>query len=966
MSDPADPAPGREYKGTLNLPRTDFPMKGNLALLEPRLLQWWEERGIYQKILKHNGARSRFVLHDGPPYANGHLHAGHALNKILKDIVVKFRNMSGRRCEFIPGWDCHGLPIEQAVEKRLKEQKIDKRTLSRDAFLEKCREYALEFIGIQREEFKRMGVLGQWSEPYQTLSFAYEAQEIRELANFARRDSIYRQKKPVYWCLYDQTALAEAEVEYEDHTSPSIYVSFPAVTNLSSRWPKLAGKRVGFAVWTTTPWTLPANLAIAVHPAFEYLFYDLGPWVLCVAKDLLPQVLAKLAPDQLAAREVTLPGGSPPLSAVALADPTRILAYARGKELEGLEYQHVFYERISKIILGEHVTLEQGTGLVHTAPGHGIEDYEVGLANGLEVYNPVNNDGRFDETVGPLLAGKKVFEANPVIIELLAQKGHLLNDKSEVIRHSYPHCWRCHNPVIFRATHQWFISLEKNELRKKALAEIEQVQWIPKWGGERIRGMVENRPDWCISRQRRWGVPIPMAFCEGCSAAVISPELMDSVAAAVEKEGAGVWYRTPLEQFLPPGFKCSQCSGSRFQPETDILDVWFDSACSFTIYPENRRGLGLPIDLYLEGSDQHRGWFHSTMLVGVGTRGQSPYRGCLTHGFVVDGEGKKMSKSQGNTVAPEKLIKQYGAEVLRLWVASSDYRDDVRLSEQILKGLVEGYRKIRNTIRYALSNLFDFEPDRDGVLPANLQPLDRWAQSRLAELIQKVVRAYENYEFHLVYHAVVDFCAMDLSALYFDIIKDRLYTWKATGTPRRSAQTVLYEIVRALLSLLAPVMSFTTEEAWQLLPGSKPESVFLDGFPAAAKIAVDVDEVNRYEFLFAVRAEVQKLLEAARREKLIGSSLEARLVLSASGRAEELLRKNAAELPALFIVSQVELADAPSPQSQPLTITSPLGSLPIHAEVRSAMGRKCPRCWTYAEEVGRDGEVCAKCTSALG
>ncbi len=970
----------RDYKNTLNLPKTEFPMKGNLAQLEPRMLAWWEQNRIYPKVLEHNRAGAEFVLHDGPPYANGHLHAGHALQKILKDIVVKYRNLTGRLCDFVPGWDCHGLPIEQAVEKRLKDKKIDKRSLSRDQFLEHCREYALEFIDIQREEFKRMGVFGRWDEPYKTLSFDYEAQEIRELATFARRGSIYRRKKPVYWCITDQTALAEAEVEYEDHTSPSIYVAFDAAGDLSARWPKLSGKRVAFSIWTTTPWTLPANLAIAVHPKFEYLFYDLGPRVLCVAKDLLPRVLAdiRMAP----VREVK-PGSAGPVEAAALVDATRILAYAQGRDLDGLEYRHPLYSRISKIVLGEHVTLEQGTGLVHSAPGHGHEDYEVGLARGLEIYNPVKNDGRFDDTVGTRLAGKKVFDANPLIIEWLVETGALLNSASHAIRHSYPHCWRCHQPVIFRATHQWFISLDKGGLRQKALAEIDRVEWIPKWGRDRLYGMIENRPDWCISRQRQWGVPIPMVLCEACGEAVVSAELMERVAQAVEKEGSGVWYRTPVSNFLPPDFACSGCGRRDFRRETDILDVWFDSACSFAAVAAKRPGMHIPVDLYLEGTDQHRGWFQSTMLVGVGTRDHSPYRSCLTHGFTVDGEGRKMSKSLGNVISAQHLIKQYGAEIVRLWVASADYRDDVRLSDQILKGLVEGYRRIRNTLRYALSNLYDFDPARNSVKPDLLLPLDQWARTRMAELLEKVRRAYERYEFHLVYHQVVDFCAMDLSALYFDTLKDRLYTARADGPKRRSAQTVLYEIARDLLRLLSPVMSFTAEEAWKMLPGNKAESVFLAGFPGPLAVGDTAALVGDFERLFAVRAEVQKLLEDKRRDKAIGSSLEARVRLFTSGTAHEFLQRYARELSTLFIVSQVEVVPLPStrkfsygPGAASASLTSaaqqlsPAGSFwsssDLSAEVLPALGEKCPRCWTYSEVVGRTSDICEKCIEALG
>ena len=925
-----------DYKDTLNLPKTDFPMKGNLSQLEPRLLSWWEEQGIYRQMVARNAQSETFTLHDGPPYANGKLHAGHALNKILKDIIVKYRNMKGQRSDFVPGWDCHGLPIEQAVETRLKKKNIDKRTLSREEFLTKCREYALEFIDVQRDEFKRLGVMAKWDEPYRTLTFQYEAQEIRELATFARREMLYRKKKPVYWCLVDQTALAEAEVEYEEHESPSAYVAFEALSDLGAVSPKLTGEKVAFAIWTTTAWTLPANLAITVHPKFEYVFYRTDDRVLCVAKELLPSFLSQI-------------------NAGAGVEPECVLATVTGKQLEGLSYQHPFYDRTSKIILGEHVTLDQGTGLVHTAPGHGQEDYEVGLAYGLEVYNPVKNDGRFDDTVGPLLAGKKVFEANPIVIELLAERGALLNAKGATVKHSYPHCWRCHNPIIYRATHQWFIPLDKDGFRQKALAEIERVRWVPKWGRERIHNMLENRPDWCISRQRQWGVPIPMALCEHCDAAVISPELMEKVAAVVEKEGAGAWYRTPVEEFLPAGFTCPDCGKASFRRETDILDVWFDSACSFSAVVEKQMNQSIPVDLYLEGSDQHRGWFHSSLLVAVGTRDRAPYKTCLTHGFVVDGNGRKMSKSVGNVVAPEKIITQYGAEILRLWVASSDYRDDIRLSDQILKGLSESYRKIRNTLRYALSNLYDFDPATDSIARESLSDLDVWALLRLGDLLTKVTAAYEAYEFHIVFHAVVDFCAMDLSALYFDILKDRLYTFKPKGEARRGAQTVLYEIAKSLLQILAPIMSFTSEEAWQMLPGEKAVSIFLTDLPGAPPSSTHSrwnGIAEKYHRLFTVRGEVQKHLEIARRDKKIGASLEAKVRVGSSGETYALLQKHLRELPSLFIVSQVEL--------------DLLDGGEMTVEVMAAEGNKCPRCWTYSTVVGQRSDICAKCQEVVG
>ncbi|GMU07409.1 isoleucine--tRNA ligase [Corallococcus caeni] len=960
-------APSRkDLDATVHLPRTEFPMKGNLGQLEPRLLAWWREQDVWKQLLAKNAGREPFVLADGPPYANGHLHAGHALNKVLKDIVVKFRNLSGRPCDFIPGWDTHGLPIEQAVEKRLKEQKLDKRTLSRDALLERCREYALEFVDIQRAEFQRLGVFGTWDAPYRTLDFSYEAQEVRELAAFARRGMLYRRKKPVAWCLQDQTALAEAEVEYAEHTSPSVYVAFDAGPALLDKLPQLKGQRVSFVIWTTTPWTLPANLAIAVNPTFEYVFYRLEDRVLCVAKDLLAKVLAEVKSDELAVKHVQLPTGE--VSSPALVDPSRILAYATGEDLEHVTYQHPFYERQGRVVLGEHVTLDAGTGLVHTAPGHGHEDYEVGLKYGLDIYNPVRADGRYDDTVGEVLAGRRVFDANPAVLDLLVQRGALLNDKSDTVTHSYPHCWRCHQPVIQAATYQWFIPMDApfhgtQTFRQVVLEQVDKVQWVPSWGQSRIRGMLEGRPDWCISRQRSWGVPIPIAYCDGCDDAVVSPEVMERVAAAVEKEGAGVWYRTPVKEFLGEDFQCPRCGKGDFHRETDILDVWFDSACMASAVLEKRQRV--PADLFLEGSDQHRGWFHSSLLVSVGTRDVAPYKACLTHGFVVDGQGEKMSKSRGNTVAPDKVIQQYGAEVLRLWVAASDYRNDVRLSDAILKGLSEGYRKIRNTLRYALGNLHDFDPAKDAVPADKLLPLDQWARGRLAQVAARVRQAYEDYEFHLVYATVVDFCANDLSAVYFDILKDRLYTAKQGGPARRGAQTVLHEMLTVLLPLLAPVMSFTAEEAWQHLPGERAKSVFLAGF-AEVKAAMPPELEARYTKLFVVRSAVQGVLEVARRDKRIGASLEARVVLSATGTVREVLEAHLAELPGLFIVSQVELEETPSDSAKALDVSQTFGDgAALSVEVLPAQGQKCPRCWVYSEAVGQGDDVCLKCREAL-
>ena len=980
----SDASGDSRWKQTLNLPRTDFPMKGNLTQLEPRILARWEAEDTYRELLRRNADAPRFVFLDGPPYANGELHAGHALNHVLKDIVVKSRGMSGLLCAYRPGWDCHGLPIEQAVEKRLRERKVDRRSLTRDQFLAACREYALEYIDIQAVVRKRMGNFALWDQPYRTLDFAYEAQELRELARIARRGLLYRRKKAVYWCITDQTALAEAEVEYENRRSPSVYVAFRTEAGtpgqlperrtvpLSEAFPALKGRAVDLVIWTTTPWTLPANLAVAVHPGLEYVFYDLGARVVVVAKDLLPKVLGEIAPDQLAVKTIAAAGGE--VSAAALVDPRRILGYATGQDLEGYAYRHPFIDRQSVIVLGEHVTLEQGTGLVHTAPGHGQEDYEVGLKYGLDIYNPVLPDGRYDDTVQPpSLRGVKVFDANPKVVELLAERGALLNHSGEMVEHSYPHCWRCHNPIIFRATPQWFIAMDRPldatagldaTLRGQALTEIDrQVRWIPEWGRSRIRGMVENRPDWTLSRQRTWGVPIPVLHCDACGESVVSPELIERVADAVEREGTGVWYSAPLERFAPAGLACQGCGGTALRKETDILDVWFDSACAFAAVSEKYPDMGVPGDLYLEGSDQHRGWFQSSLLVSVATRNHAPYRSVLTAGFVVDGEGKKMSKSLGNTVKPEKLIQQHGAEIVRLWVAASDYRDDVRLSEGILRNLAEGYRKIRNTLRYALSNLHDFDPAKDAIPESALLPLDRWVLARLDDVVGRVRRAYNEYEFHLVYHALVDFCGSDLSAVHFDVSKDRLYTWKATGHARRSGQTALHRILLDITRLLAPVTSFTAEEVWEYIPGRPAPSVFLAGLPEATGQR-DAALMETFDRLFSVRSAVQQQLEAARRDKLIGSSLEAKVVLHADAEGREFLVQHLRELPALLIVSQVALESRPTERMVRTSVALP-GAGHLGVEVLRADGAKCPRCWTYAPEVAAGADVCPKCQEAL-
>jgi isoleucyl-tRNA synthetase len=945
-----------DYKETIHLPKTGFPMKANLPQREPEILREWQERRVFEKLVAQNAARPgarKFVLHDGPPYANGDIHIGHALNKVLKDLIVKYRNLKGEVADYIPGWDCHGLPIELKVDKELGSKK---REMDRPAVIAACRKYAQKWIERQRESFKRLGVFGRWEAPYATMARGYEASIVRAVARVAEKGFLFRGKKPVYWCTTDRTALAEAEVEYEDHTSPSIYVAFDLVRPLPD--PRLAGKKARLVIWTTTPWTLPANLAVAAHPELAYVAYDLAGQIVVVAKDLLARFLADVAPGEVATSAAPHPhspqaheaatGGGGTVAPVHVLHPERVLATFDGKALEGLRYRHPFMSRECPVILGEHVTLEAGTGLVHTAPGHGQEDYEIGRRYDLEVLNPVDGAGRFTAEAGKY-AGKEIFQANAEIVKDLHASGHLLSDPAATLRHSYPHCWRCHNPVVFRATDQWFLSLDHGGLRKTALREIDRVRWIPHWGRDRIYNMIENRPDWCLSRQRTWGVPIPVFYCEGCAEPLVSPAVMEKVARAFEEEGIEAWYRRSPGAFTE-GHACAKCGKGAFRREQDILDVWWDSGVSWAAVAE-KEGLGVPVDLYLEGSDQHRGWFHSALLTSAAIRDEAPYRGVLTHGFVLDAQGKAMSKSLGNTVAPEEIIKKYGADILRLWVAAADYRDDVRIGDEILAGLAEGYRKIRNTVRWALGALDGFDPARDAVAEAELLPLDRWVLARLVAWEEKVKAAYEEYEFHVAYHATMQFCAVELSALYYDVVKDRLYTWKKEGKPRRSAQTVLWMVAQDLVRLLAPILSFTASEAWGFLPGRPAESVFLAGLPTRARPR-DADALEaRFGRIFEVRAVVQGKLEEARRAKLIGSGLEAVVTVRAQGEQLRLLEDARAELPALFIVSKVALAEGP-----------------LSAEVARAPGTKCERCWMFTEDVGRDPThptICAKCADAL-
>jgi isoleucyl-tRNA synthetase len=926
-----------DYKATLNLPKTSFPMKANLPRAEPEMIARWEAMDIYGKLLAAGQGRPRWILHDGPPYANGHIHMGTALNKILKDISVKSRTMAGADAVYVPGWDCHGLPIEHQVDKELgldaaagDVRKAMDPVLKR----QKCRDYALRFIDVQRGEFQRLGVFGDWRHPYLTMAPAYQAIIAREFGRFVGRGLVYKGLKPVHWCMHCKTALAQAEVEYEEQRASTVYVKFPLLTE---RWPRPA-----VVVWTTTPWTLPANLAVAVRPDEEYVALGGGGETLVVARKLADAFRTAAARPDLAP-----------------------VATFPGQELEGLEYRHPWIGRTGKIVSADFVSMDSGTGLVHIAPGHGEEDYELGRKAGLKVYNPVDDDGRFTEEIEHF-RGLTVWDANPKIVALLRSAGALAAEVP--VTHTYPHCWRCKNPTLFRATEQWFIALDRDGLRARALEAIRRdVRWIPPWGEERIYNMVAHRPDWTISRQRVWGVPIVAFYCAACQALLLDERVVTHVAEVFRAgQGADEWYTRDAKDLLPPDTRCPTCGGAEFHKETDILDVWFDSGCSHAAVLETRPELRWPADMYLEGSDQHRGWFHSTLLESVGTRGAPPYRAVLTHGFVVDGEGRKMSKSQQNTVTPQELIPRYGAEVLRLWAAAEDYTEDIRLSDEILNRLADAYRRIRNTFRFLLGNLADFDPARQRQSYARLDEVDRWILARLGRLATRVEKAYAEYSFHTVFHSVHNFCAVDLSALYLDIVKDRLYTSAADDPRRRAAQTTCYDLFGTLVRLMAPILSFTAEEAWGHLPGARRESVHLERFPEVPREWMDERLEREWERLLEVRREVARALERARQQGAIGSGLEARVIfVSAPEDLPELLAAKRHVLAALFIVSQVDLVGG---AGLPLVRYESQEIPGLTIDVERALGRKCERCWVWSERVGDDAghpTLCERCVPVV-
>ncbi|MGA1875504.1 MAG: isoleucine--tRNA ligase [bacterium] len=928
-----------DYSLTLNLPKTKFPMKANLSQKELEILKFWEERNIYERLQTQQAQSTPFILHDGPPYANGHIHLGTAFNKILKDIIIRSKNMAGFRANYVPGWDCHGLPIEHQVDKNLgpKKKQMEKyeiRTL--------CREYAQKFISVQRQEFQRLGVLGDWNRPYLTMSHEYESTIIREFGRFVKHGGIYKGLKPVHWCAHCQTALAEAEVEYADHTSPSIGVKFPVRSNLRDIFPDLPADAPGFIlIWTTTPWTIPANLAAAAHPDYEYAACQVDEEIWFVARELVKSTME-----------------------AAHISNYRILTTFPGARLEGIIYQHPFYEKESPVLPAHFITLDQGTGFVHIAPGHGQDDYELGLQHGLSPYAPVNHEGKFTPEVG-FFADMSVFEANAPIVQLIREKGRLLYEKT--ITHSYPHCWRCKNPIIFRATEQWFISMETNNLRTRALEQIKKVRWIPAWGESRITNMVENRPDWCISRQRVWGVPITAFYCRSCQYTVLDDQVIHHVADLVVREGIDIWFQREARDLLPAGFTCPQCGSAEFIKDMNILDVWFDSGVSFASVLEARSDLHCPADLYLEGSDQHRGWFQSSLLTSVGTRGVPPYRSVLTHGFVVDGLGKKMSKSAGNVIAPQEVIKTLGAEILRLWVCSEDYQEDIRISKDILTRLSEAYRRIRNTCRYLLGNLEDYHPETDRVPYEQMEEIDQWILHQFQEFIKKIRKAYENYEFHIIFHTLHNFCTVDLSSFYLDVSKDRMYTHEKNSRSRRSGQTAMYEVMTGMVKLMSPVLCFTADEIWSYLPDAEnhPESVYLTPFPSPQDTYVNRELAKRWEMLLKVRSEVSKALETARCAKIIGHSLEAKVaLLLTDSELYSFLKGYEAHLKTIFIVSGLDL----EPASEPPAAEYSRGELfdQLYLKVTHAEGSKCARCWKYDLSVGHTPEYPDLCETCAG
>lgn len=911
-----------DYKSTLNLPQTTFPMKADLAKREPGILAFWEKIGLYSLIRKKYHGKPKYILHDGPPYANGEIHIGHALNKILKDVVVKFKTMQGLDAPYVPGWDCHGLPIEYNL---LRDLNLSKHQVDQADFRKKAQNYALKFVDIQRKQFIRLGVLGDWLNPYLTLTRGYESDILRSLAALVEKGYIYYGFKPVNWCCQCETALAEAEVEYENHTSPSVYVKF------KTKESKVAGGNYSLLIWTTTPWTLPANVAIALHPDLFYVHIKTGDEYLVLEKSRLDKLVEE-----------------------KIIGDYKLIGTFKGRDLEGTKYEHPFMDREGVVVLADYVSSEDGTGCVHTAPGHGQEDYLTGVKYNLPTVMPVNNKGEFDDTVPVFIRNMPVRQADGAIIAKLKERGALLY--SSQVTHSYPHCWRCKNPIIFRATRQCFLNVGHDNLRAKTLLEVKNIKWVPEAGENRISAMLQSRPDWCLSRQRLWGVPIPSLYCRACRKDILDKVIILNFSEIVSGEGSSAWFGKEMAGLLPQGFTCPSCGKADFEKGHDIIDVWFDSGVSHQAVLKARPDLAYPADLYLEGSDQHRGWFQSSLIPSVALEGKSPFKSVLTHGFVVDGLGKKMSKSEGNVISPQEIIQKYGADILRLWVVSSDYREDVRISDEIITRLSESYRKIRNTLRFILGNLYDFDPKKDTIEYDKLSLLDKWALSRLHNLLKEVGASYENFNFYSIYHAVYSFCVVDLSSFYMDILKDRLYTFKKTSVARKSAQTVLFEILTALTKVLAPIFSYTSEETWQIVKEKNPgleESVHLSAWPQINEKYINQGLEGDFTRLIELRNSVLKILEENRISGKIGSSLEARLSFSFVKEEDfNFFKAYLPDLAAIFIVSAVNIEKADK----------------FDIVVEKADGKKCMRCWNYSLSVGENTEhslICKRCLEAI-
>ncbi len=919
----------QDYNSTLNLPKTDFPMRAGLPKSEPETLKRWQETDVYNKLMEHNEGKPLYVLHDGPPYANGDIHLGHALNKVLKDIIVRYKNMTGFKAPYVPGWDTHGLPTELKARKKAG---VGNSTSISEVELRKiCRDFALGYIDDQRDQFKRLGGIGEWDNPYITLNHEYEAKQIQIFSEMACKGYIYRGLKPVYWCPDCETALAEAEIEYAEDPCHSIYVKFRVTDDLGKLSAMGADiKNTYFVIWTTTTWTLPANVAICVGPRFNYSVIKCDGEYYVMAEELYVSAMEAAGKQNY-----------------------EVIGTIKGSELEYMKTAHPFLDRTSLVIVGNHVTLESGTGCVHTAPGHGVDDYEV-CRNypELPMVVPVDAHGRLTEEAG-MFAGLLTEEANKPIAEYL-EKTNALFALQKII-HQYPHCWRCKKPVLFRATKQWFCSV--NAFKDEAVEAIKNIEWLPAWGEDRITSMVRERKDWCISRQRKWGVPIPIFFCKDCGEPIIDKKAMDAVSELFAKEGSDAWYAKDAKDIIPAGIACPKCGCKEFDKEKDIMDVWFDSGVSHAAVCEARPYLKWPADLYLEGADQYRGWFQSSLLTAIATKGQAPYKTVVTHGWVVDGKGEKMSKSMGNGLMPKVIFNQYGADILRLWVASSDYHSNVRISEEILKQLSEAYRKIRNTTRYILGNISDFDPNNDKVSFDELLPIDKWALFKLDELNKKVRDGYDHFDFHQVYAAIHNFCVVDMSNFYFDVLKDRLYTEKKDGKLRRAAQTAIYTILDAMARMIAPILAYTSDEIWQFMPhdsSANAENVMFNDMPELTGVELDDSFISMWDRIHETRDIVKKAIEPEIKAKKIRTSLEAKITLKCTGEQYDFLKDAEKELASSFIVSQVDIVNEAADE--------------LEVTVSAAEGEKCERCWIYSKTVGQHPvhkTLCARCAAVL-